>query len=398
MNSSTPKQFDVIVLGAGASGLMCALEAAKRKRSVLVIDHAKKPGLKIRISGGGRSNFTNLDVQPANYLSNNPHFCKSALSRFTQWDFLEMVQTAEIPYEERSHGQLFCTGTANELVEMLMSKCRAQGITFWFGSEITTHEILGDRSFVVSTTEGHARSKSLVVATGGLSYASIGASGLGYEIARTAGIAVHQTRPALVPFTLAERELRAFANLSGIALPATLALDSIQFTENLLFTHRGLSGPVILQISSYWSPGQNVTANLLPGFDLFGQLKRDRTQQPLKMVRTVLLDHLPKRLIETFLEESLADRKMADCSDKTLHEVAARFQEWSFTPSGTEGFKKAEVTRGGVDCDAVSSKTMEAIAVPGLFFVGEVLDVTGWLGGFNLQWAWSSGWCAGQYV
>lgn len=390
--------FDVVVLGAGASGLMCASEAAKRGRRVLVLDHAKKPGLKIRISGGGRSNFTNLDIQPKCYLSGNPHFCKSALSRFTQWDFLERIVQAGIQYEERSHGQLFCTGTANEIVEMLMADCRRHGVVFRLGTEIGGVEKRGERLYAVETSAGAFQAASLVVATGGLSYASIGASGIGYDIARQMEIAVQEPTPGLVPFTLRGQDSRDLPALAGIALAATASIGETHFAENVLFTHRGLSGPVILQISSYWSAGQAVLLDLLPGVDLFAHLKTQRTRQPLKMVRTVLVDHLPKRLIEVFLEVDLADKKLADCSDRHLQQVADRFQKWAFVPGGTEGYKKAEVTCGGVDCDAVSSKTMEAKAAPGLFFIGEVLDVTGWLGGYNLQWAWSSGWCAGQYV
>lgn len=393
-----PEMFDVVVLGAGASGLMCAGEAAKRGRRVLVLDHAKKPGLKIRISGGGRSNFTNLDIQAKCYLSGNPHFCKSALSRFTQWDFLERVVQAGIQYEERSHGQLFCTGTANEIVEMLMAECRRHGVAFRFGIEIGKVERRGERVYAVESSSGPVQAGSVVVATGGLSYASIGASGIGLDIARSMGLAVKEPSPGLVPFTLRGQDSRDLPALAGIAVPATASLGEASFTENVLFTHRGLSGPVILQISSYWSAGQTVVLDLLPGTDLFAHLKAQRVRQPLKMLRTVLLDHFPKRLVEVFLEVDLADRKLADCSDRLLQQASDRFQKWLFVPGGTEGYKKAEVTCGGVDCEAISSKTMEAKSSPGLYFIGEVLDVTGWLGGYNLQWAWSSGWCAGQYV
>jgi len=398
METTPAKVFDVIVLGAGASGLMCALEAAKRKRSVLVIDHAKQAGQKIRISGGGRCNFTNTNVQPHNYLSTNPHFCKSALSRFTQWNFVEMVKKAGIAYEERSHGQLFCTGTANEIVAMLVSECEELGVTFWFATEVSGFEILDHHQFTLETTGGNALGESLVVATGGLSYASIGASGIGYDIAKSVDIPVHPLSPGLAPLTWNEKDARLYASLSGIATPAVVSLGAKKFTENLLFTHRGLSGPVTLQISSFWSLGSTLQINLLPGLDLFSVLKSQRMRQPQKMMRTIIGEYLPKRLLVAFLDATLADRKLVDCSDKHLQDAANRIQQWNIVPAGTEGYKKAEVTCGGVDCDSVSSKTMEALQIPGLYFIGEVLDVTGWLGGFNLQWAWSSGWCAGQYV
>ena len=391
-------EFDVIVLGAGASGLMCALEAGKRSRSVLIIDHAKQAGLKIRISGGGRCNFTNTNVQPHNYLSQNSHFCKSALSRFTQWDFFNKIKQAEIPFEERSHGQLFGKDSANGIVEMLLSQCRDHGVTFWFGTEISGLEILGERKFTLETSQGNASCESLVVATGGLSYPSIGASALGYDIAQQVGIPVVAPSPALVPFTLSAQEAKRFAPLSGIAVPACVSMGEVSFSENLLFTHRGLSGPVILQISSYWKPGQTIRINMLPGLDLFSHLKIQRGRQPQKMLRSILSEFVPKRLLAIFLYDDLADRKLVDCSDRDFQDASDRIQQWKIIPAGTEGYKKAEATRGGVDCDSISSKTMEALGFPGLFFIGEVLDVTGWLGGYNLQWAWSSGWCAGQYV
>lgn len=390
--------YDVVVLGAGASGLMCALEAGKRKRSVLVVDHAKVAGQKIRISGGGRCNFTNTNVQPHNYLSTNAHFCKSALSRFTQWDFLNKIKAAGIPYEERAHGQLFGTVPAKHIVDMLQAECEANGVEFWLATEIAGLEILGDRRFQVETAQGMVDCTSLAIATGGLSYASLGASAIGCFIAQQVHIPLVAQYPGLVPLTFSASDASRFAPLSGIALPATISLGGTSFSENLLFTHRGLSGPVTLQISSYWKPGSPLRINLLPGTDLFAHLKAQRQSQPQKMLRSILGEQLPKRLLALFLDNTLGDRKMVECADRQLQDAANRIQQWNLVPAGTEGYKKAEVTCGGVDCAAISSKTMEALDVPGLFFMGEVLDVTGWLGGYNLQWAWSSGWCAGQYV
>jgi len=398
MNLLSPNTFDVVILGAGASGLMCALEAGKRQRSVLVIDHAKQAGQKIRISGGGRCNFTNKNVQTHNYLSENPHFCKSALTRFTQWQFVEMVKQAGIPFEERTHGQLFCTGTANAIVAMLVSQCEQVGVQFWFSTEVGGFDVDEEHQYILDTSRGQTVSQSLVVATGGLSYSFIGASGIGYEIAKQVDITVHTTTPGLVPLNWSPVDAQRYASLSGIAIPATLSLGSKRFTENLLFTHRGISGPAALQISNHWTPKAALQINLLPGVDVFSLLKAERANQPQKMIRSILGEHLPKRLLAAFLKPNLADQKLVSSSDKHFQIVARQLQQWSLVPAGYEGYQKAEVTRGGVDCNAISSKTMEALNLPGLYFIGEVLDVTGWLGGYNLQWAWSSGWCAGQYV
>jgi predicted Rossmann fold flavoprotein len=281
---------------------------------------------------------------------------------------------------------------------MLVAQCEEYDVQFWYSTEIDGFEILDEHQFTVETSHGEVLSESLVVATGGLSYASIGASGIGYDIAHSVEIPVHPLAPGLVPFTWSDKDARLYATLSGIATPATICMGSRKFSGNLLFTHRGLSGPVALQISSYWTAGSALQINLLPGLDLFSVLKSQRMRQPQKMLRSILSEYLPKRLLFVFLDEPSANRKLVDCSDRHFQDAANSIQQWQVTPAGTEGYKKAEVTCGGVDCAAISSKTMESLKVPGLYFVGEVLDVTGWLGGYNLQWAWSSGWCAGQYV
>ena len=389
--------FDVIILGAGASGLMCALEASKRGRRVLVLDHAQQIGNKIRIAGGGRCNFTNRNVQPHHYLSQNPSFCQSALQRYTPRDFIKFVETAQIPYEERNHGQLFGSVAARALVEALVQECQNHSVFFRLEASVQAFEIEGPQRFSIELKDTQYQCHSFVVATGGLSFEGLGASGIGHFIAQQAQIPVVPTQPGLVPLLWNSHDARQFAPLAGIAISATVQCQKHRFTENVLFTHRGLSGPAILQISSYWQPHSPIQINWLPGIDLFAQLKGLRNTQKSRQLNTVLQEWLPKRMIAA-LTHSIASVRMADCSDKTLKECTRLIQEHVIYPQGTEGYAKAEVTRGGVDTRAISSKTMEALDIPGLFFVGEVLDVTGWLGGYNLQWAWSSGWCAGQYV
>jgi hypothetical protein len=389
--------YDVVILGAGASGLMCAIEAGKRGRRVAVLDHRPGPGSKILIAGGGRCNFTNLDVSPAHYVSGNPHFCKSALSRFTQWDILELVNRHGIPYEERNHGQLFCRRKALDLLDMLLSLAREANVEFRHGCGIDGVDREAD-GFSVRTDLGTFRAGSLVVATGGLSYPTVGASPLGYRIARQFGIAVVPTSAGLVPFTLQPHDKERLSALPGIAVPATLTVGTFRFTENLLFTHRGLSGPVVLQASNRWSPGQEIGIDLLPGQDLSRSLEEARARRPDQLVRTFVAELLPRRLAEAVLPEPLAGMRVAALGRSQTVEIVRSVQAWMLKPGGTEGYRTAEVTRGGVDCDALSSRTLEAQAVPGLFFVGEVVDVTGALGGYNLQWAWSSGWCAGQFA
>jgi len=387
---------DVIIIGAGASGLMCAIEAGKRGRKVLVLDHANKAGKKILMSGGGRCNFTNYSIEPGNYISHNPHFCKSALSRYTQWDFLALIGRYQIPFHERDHGQLFCNDSAKDILELLLAECDKAGVVVQLNTHIDSVERLTDL-FYLKTNNGNFTCQSLVVATGGLSIPKMGATPLGYKIAEQFGIKVLPTSAALVPFTLQPEDKEKFSALSGIAVPCVVSNNRQSFSENVLFTHRGLSGPAILQISSYWRAGEEVVINLLPQVNLETELKSKRQQKVKNKLKTILEGYLPKRLVSSFLPEDLLDLSLQDLSDKQIQRVADQLHCWTIKPNGTEGYRTAEVTSGGVDCDAVSSKTMESKQVQGLHFVGEVLDVTGWLGGYNFQWAWSSAWCAGQY-
>ncbi|MDO9049441.1 MAG: NAD(P)/FAD-dependent oxidoreductase [Methylobacter sp.] len=389
-------ETDVIIIGAGASGLMCAIEAGKRGRKVLVLDHANKAGKKILMSGGGRCNFTNYSIEPDNYISHNPHFCKSALSRYTQWDFLALIGRYRIPFHERDHGQLFCDESAKDILDMLLAECSKVGVVVQLNTGIDSVERPADR-FYLKTGHGNFTCQSLVVATGGLSIPKMGATPFGYKIAEQFGINVLPTRAGLVPFTLQPEDKERFSALTGIAVPCVVSNKRQSFSENVLFTHRGLSGPAILQISSYWHAGEEIVINLLPQVNLEAELKSKRQQKLKNKLKTILEGYLPKRLISSFLPEDLLDLSLQDLSDKQVQRVADQFHNWTIKPNGTEGYRTAEVTSGGVDCDAVSSKTMESKQVQGLYFVGEVLDVTGWLGGYNFQWAWSSAWCAGQY-
>ncbi|MCK9396422.1 MAG: NAD(P)/FAD-dependent oxidoreductase [Methylobacter sp.] len=389
-------ETDVIIIGAGASGLMCAIEAGKRGRKVLVLDHANKAGKKILMSGGGRCNFTNYSIEPNNYISSNPHFCKSALSRYTQWDFLALIGQYRIPFHERDHGQLFCNESARDILDMLLAECDKAGAVVQLNTRIDSVERPVDR-FHLKTSSGNFSCRSLVVATGGLSIPKMGATPLGYKIAEKFGINVLPTGAGLVPFTLQPEDKEKFSALSGIAVPSAVSNKRQSFSGNVLFTHRGLSGPAILQISSYWRAGEEISINLLPQVNLDAELKVKRQQRIKNKLKTILEGYLPKRLISAFLDENLLDLSIQDASDKQIMQVANQLNNWTIKPNGTEGYRTAEVTVGGIDCDAVSSKTMESKQVPGLYFIGEVLDVTGWLGGYNFQWAWSSAWCAGQY-
>jgi len=390
-------EIDVIIIGAGASGLMCAIEAAKRGRQVMVLDHANKAGKKILMSGGGRCNFTNYSIEPENYLSNNLHFCKSALSRYNQWDFLALVERYQIPFHEREHGQLFCNNSSKDILNMLLSECHQVGVTIQLDTTLNTIEYK-EALFLIYTQQGNYRCQSLVVATGGLSIPKMGATPLGYRIAEQFGINVLPTRAGLVPFTLQPHDKEIFSPLSGIAIACIINNSRQSFRENLLFTHRGLSGPAILQISSYWLPGEAVVINLLPDIDLVDELKAKRQQKLKNTLKTILESYLPKRVLGCLLNEALLNQSLADCSDEHLMYVTRQLQQWTIKPNGTEGYRTAEVTIGGVDCNELSSKTMACKNLPELYFIGEVVDVTGWLGGYNFQWAWSSGWCAGQYV
>ncbi|WP_318515800.1 BaiN/RdsA family NAD(P)/FAD-dependent oxidoreductase [Photobacterium leiognathi] len=392
-------KYDVVIIGAGAAGLMCAAEAGKRGRSVLVVDHGKKPGRKILISGGGRCNFTNMDVAANNYVCRNPHFVKSALSQYTQWDFIGVVCQHGIDYEERDHGQLFCLDSAKDIVQMLLAECDMPNIAQRY--QVDVHSIEKTESgFTLGLNTDTVSCESLVVATGGLSMPKLGATPFGYQIAEQFGLKMIPTTAGLVPFTLHVEDKEALADLSGIAVPAVVETeDGTSFKENLLFTHRGLSGPVILQVSSYWKPGQKITADLLPHLTLADTLNEMREAHPNQSLKNSLSRLLPKRLIEALIERGdVEDKPLKQLNHKELALLSEYFHQWQIAPNGTEGYRTAEVTLGGVDTDELSSKTMEAKKVKGLFFAGEVMDVSGWLGGYNFQWAWSSGYVAGQYV
>ncbi|HEX9559088.1 MAG TPA: NAD(P)/FAD-dependent oxidoreductase [Reyranella sp.] len=380
------RDFDVIVAGAGAAGLMCALRAGQRGRSVLLLEHADKVGKKILISGGGRCNFTNLLSRPEAFLSANPRFCKSALARYTQHDFIALVETHRIAWHEKTLGQLFCDGSARQIVAMLLAECAAAGVDVRVAHRIT--DIAKADGFMVSTDHGAFSSASLVLATGGLSIPKMGATGFAHDVARRFGLALTETRPALVPLTVKVPEL------SGVSLDVVARLGRAGFREAMLFTHRGLSGPAILQISSYWREGQEICIDLLPDTDAASFLKERKRTRPKAELRTVLAEALPQRLAHWLAPEGT----MAARRDRDLEALAARLKAWKIVPDGTEGYAKAEVTVGGIDTSGLSSRTMEARQVPGLYVIGEAVDVTGWLGGYNFQWAWSSGWAAGEAV
>ena len=387
---------DAIVIGAGAAGLMCAATAGQRGRRVVVLDHARKLGTKILISGGGRCNFTNLEVEASRFVSANPHFCKSALARYTQWDFIGTVARHGIPYHEKTLGQLFCDDSARRILDMLLAECAAGDVTIRTGESV--REIGGAERFRVTTDRADLEAPSLVVATGGPSVPKTGATGFAYDVARQFGLSLRTPEPGLVPFTLDEADLALAKPLSGVATDAVARCNRTSFRENILFTHKGLSGPAVLQVSNYWQPGQPVGLDLLPDVgdpDALVALKRRRPRLNLK---TALAQWLPARLAERLTAQRFGDRRIGETADKTLRTVLHHLKAWEVTPSGTEGFAKAEVAKGGVDTAALSSRTMEAKRVPGLYVVGEAVDVTGWLGGYNFQWAWSSGWCAGQAV
>lgn len=391
------ENFDVLVIGAGAAGMMCAIEAGKRGRSVLVVDHAKAPGEKIRISGGGRCNFTNLGAAPANFLSANPKFCVSALRRYTPRDFIALVERHGIAWHEKTLGQLFCDGSAKQIVDMLLAEMKAAGSVLQLETSVQgVAKVEG--GFEVSLSSGVVRCASLVMASGGKSIPKMGATGLGYDIARQFGLGIVETRPALVPLTFEAGMLQRLAPLAGVSVDAVVAIGKTKFREGMLFTHRGLSGPSILQISSYWREGGEIVVDMAPGVDVLATLKAARSANGRQAARTALSTILPARLAQLITEEAGATGNLADCSDKTLGKIATAVNAWAVKPVGSEGYRTAEVTLGGVDTDGLDSRTMQAKAVPGLYFIGEVVDVTGWLGGYNFQWAWASGWSAGQAV
>jgi len=400
--------WDVIIIGAGASGLMCAIEAGKCGRKVLLLEHAKRPGQKIIMSGGGRCNFTNLYVEPSHFLCDNPHFVKSALSRYTQWDFIALVDKHKISWNERDHGQLFCDDSAKQIVALLLKEAKDAGVEVQLQCEILSHSKIADNHFTLQTKLGEYQCQSLVVATGGLSLPKMGATPLAYKIAEQYQIPIKPTRAALVPFTLQQSQKEKFTELSGISLPTRATCQNeygskkskeISFSESLLFTHRGLSGPVILQISNYWQPGEKISLDLLPDLDLLTELVHSQQSRPEQALKTLLSQRLPKRVVECLLAfAEIESLPLKQYNEKQLQDIVQLFQHWSPQINGTEGYRTAEVTLGGIDTDLVSSKTFECKNVKGLYFIGEALDVTGWLGGFNFQWAWASGWAAGQVV
>ncbi len=393
------KHHDVIIIGAGAAGLMCAASAGYRGRDVLLLDNAKQAGRKILISGGGRCNFTNQKVEPNNFICSNSHFVKSALARYRSSDFIELVERHGIEYHERDHGQLFCNDSAKEIVTMLKTECEWAGVKIQLKTEISQIVKLETDLFELSTDKETYTCESLVIATGGLSMPKLGASPYGYHIAKQFGIKVLPTSAGLVPFTWHTEQKQKFEPLSGIAIPSTItAKDGTQFSEALLFTHRGLSGPAILQISNFWNPGETISINLLPGIDARAAIELVLANHPKQSLRNTLAHWLPKRLVEALFDEALLNKAMNQLVHKELDQLAADLESWEILMNGTEGYRTAEVTLGGVDTDELSSKDMQSKKIPGLFFVGEVMDVSGWLGGFNFQWAWSSGVAAGQAV
>ncbi len=397
-SKALPDAVDVLVIGAGAAGLMCAITAGQRGRKVLLLDHAKKIGRKILMSGGGRCNFTNLFVEPDNYLCQNPHFCKSALSRYSQWDFIALMERCGVPYHEKTLGQLFCDNKSQDVLQLLLGEARQAGVKIRARCDVERIESAPDKGFVVTTSLGSVKAESLVVASGGLSIPSMGASGFGYQVARDFGLRVLPTSAGLVPFTLKQQDLAIFLPLSGTAIEVRVSCNDMSFTEAMLFTHRGLSGPAILQISSYWNEGETIEIDLLPNLDLAAYIKNMQRERPKIELKTLLAELLTKKMAQCFCELWFENRAINQLNDKDREELARQFHHWQIRPSGTEGYRTAEVTLGGVDSDELSSKTLEAKKQAGLYFVGEVIDVTGHLGGFNFQWAWASGYAAGNYA
>jgi predicted Rossmann fold flavoprotein len=393
---SSVEKFDVIIIGAGAAGLFCAAQAGQRGKRVLVLDNGKKAGRKILMSGGGRCNFTNLYTEPAAYLSHNPHFCKSALARYTQWDFIDLVNRHGIQWHEKTLGQLFCDDSAQQIVDLLLKECETGQVTLRLRSEVL--KVTRDNGYTLELNGSVVQADRLVIASGGLSMPGLGASPFGYKIAEQFGLKVFPTRAGLVPFTLHKPLLEQLQTLSGVAVPAVMtAEDGTVFKEALLFTHRGLSGPAVLQLSSYWQPGEFVTINLSPESDLNALLSEEREIHPNQSLKNTLAKVLPRRLVECLqLLGMVPECTLKQLNGRQQAELAETLHGWRVQPNGTEGYRTAEVTLGGVDTDALSSKTMEARDVPGLYFIGEVVDVTGWLGGYNFQWAWSSAWACAQ--
>ncbi|MBU1329607.1 MAG: NAD(P)/FAD-dependent oxidoreductase [Gammaproteobacteria bacterium] len=391
--------FQVVIIGAGAAGLMCALTAAGRGRRVLLLDHANKAGKKILMSGGGRCNFTNMYCEPSNFLSENPHFCKSALARYTQWDFIGLVAKHGVAYHEKKLGQLFCDNKASDILAMLLSECEEAGVELRLDTSVDEISRL-DTGYQLQTSAGPVRCESLVIATGGLSIPTLGASGFGYQVAKQFGHSLLPTRAGLVPFTITDPTLKVLCTeLSGTSVEdCVVSCNGQSFKENILFTHRGLSGPAILQISSFWQPGDRVHIDLLPHIDLPEWLATQQRERPNSELKTLLAELFTKKMAGLLADNWFASKPMKQYTPAELKAIAEQLSDWQVVPAGTEGYRTAEVTLGGVDTREVSSKTMESLKSPGLYFVGEVLDVSGHLGGFNFQWAWASGYAAAQYV
>jgi predicted Rossmann fold flavoprotein len=398
-------QFDCIIIGAGASGLMCAATAGKRNRRVLVLDKGKKPGRKIIVSGGGKCNFTNLYVDAGCYVSANPHFCKSALKRYTQHDFISLVKRYNIPFEEREEGQLFCLSSSVDILKMLLTECEEAGAKIITDCEVKSVEANNNEEspqrYTLSTDKGDFKAASLVIATGGVSIPNLGSTGFGYEIAKQFGLNVLPVMAGLVPFRFTGKLNEVFERLSGISLDVSLGTKATSFKGKILFTHRGISGPAVLQLSNYWNTGEPIIINLLPDIDIYAWLREEKVKHPKALLRNLLSQYLPKNLVhelQVIFWHALSEKHITDIPDRELKHVADALTRWELKPSGTEGFRTAEVTLCGVDTNELSSKTMESKKQPGLYFIGEVVDVTGHLGGFNLQWAWSSGHAAGEAV
>lgn len=383
--------YDVIIVGGGAAGLMCAIEAGKRGRKVLVIEHAEKIGKKILISGGGKCNFTNINTSHQNFISKNPHFCKSALARFTPHDFVSLVEKHNIKYHEKKLGQLFCDNSAKDIVSMLQTECGIYGVTILVNCSVSN--VIKSDVFLIKSDQGDFNSESLVIAAGGISIPKIGATDFGYRIAEQFGLKLTDIKPGLVPLTFNNWK---FGDLSGVSVNAIVSCNNISFSENILFTHKGLSGPAILQISSYWNTGDYIYINLLPNSNIAEIIHENKAEK--MQLENFLSQYLPNRFADRFCEEYFPSKPVNKLTEKEIGILSERFHKWKLRPNGTEGFTKAEVTCGGVETDELSSKTMESRKVKGLYFIGEAVDVTGWLGGFNFQWAWASGFAAGQYV
>ena len=395
------KGFDVVVIGGGAAGLFCALTAGQRGRSVLVLDSSNKVGKKILMSGGGGCNFTNLDIRPENYLSNNPHFCISALNRYNQWQFIDLVERHNIPYHEKSHGELFCDNSSKDILKMLLDECAVANVSIRTKSIISQINLTEEGGFNLSVADQKIHCQSLVVASGGLSIPTLGASGFGYDIAEQFGLGLLPRSAGLVPFTFSDWVKDISETNSGLSIDVEMSVNGVSFRENLLFTHRGISGPAALQLSSYWEPGQVISINLLPDQDALSLLLGYKESNPKSLLRNLIAPLLSKGFTQSLQSRywpQYAETPIAEIANSTLENLASHLSNWKLKPSGTEGYRTAEVTLCGVNTDNISSKTMECKTQPGLYFVGEVLDVTGHLGGYNFQWAWASGYAAGCYV